>query len=67
VNWYSAFLASHWNRTRQVSAESRSLRLAVEAMAEGHHIDFDVGARAAVRCFCLEQTLSVVVEVDPIE
>jgi hypothetical protein len=37
-------------------------------MAEGHHIDLAVGARATVCCFCLEQTLSVVVvEVDLIE
>ena len=39
-----------------------------EAMAEGHHIDFGVGARVTVCCFCLEQTLSGgVVEVGPIE
>jgi hypothetical protein len=30
---YSAFLASHWNKMRQASAESRSLGLVVEAMA----------------------------------
>jgi hypothetical protein len=68
VNWHPAFLASHLNKTRQASTESRSLRLVVEAMAEEHHIDFGVGGRATAYCYYFEQTLSVVVvEADPIE
>jgi hypothetical protein len=64
VNLHSTFLASHWNTTRKASAESHSLGLIVEAMAEGHRIDFGVGTRVAVQCFCLEQTLLVVVLVE---
>jgi hypothetical protein len=51
----------------QISVESHSLGLVVEAMVEEHHIDLGVGPRAKESRFCLEQTLLEVVGVGQIE